>query len=75
MGLLTPKTMLEEILVLYQEVFQLNWDPGGVQCSTGAAEEAHTEILEALKAHLQHRQGSFWLEEPRWTPSIWPEVC
>ena len=45
MGLLTPEMMLEEILALYQEVYQLKRDPGEVQCSAGAAEEAHTEIL------------------------------
>ena len=64
MGLLTPETMLEGILVLYQEVYQLKRDPGGVQCSTGAAEEAHAETLEVLKACLWHRQGSFHPEEP-----------
>ena len=29
-------------------------------------EEAHIEILETLKEHLQHRWGSAQLEEPRW---------
>ena len=58
MGLLSPKMMLEDILVLYQEVYQFKRDPGEVQCSAGAAEEAHIEILEVLKACLQHRQGS-----------------
>ena len=74
MGLLTPEKMLEEILVLYQEVYKLKSDPGGVQCSTGAAEEAHTEVQEVFKACLQHRQGSSWPEEPRWTPRTWAEV-
>ena len=62
MGLLAPKMTLEKILVLYQEVYQLKRDPGGVQCSSCAAEEAHAEILEVLKACLQCRQGSSWLE-------------
>ena len=68
MGLLTPETTLRRILVLYQEVYQLKRDPGEVQCSAGAAEEVHAEILEVLKAHLWHRQGSSQLEEPRWPP-------
>ena len=33
MGLLTPQTMYEEILALYQEVYQLRRDPGEVQGS------------------------------------------
>ena len=61
MGLLTPKMMLEEILVLYQETYQLRSDPGEVQCSTGVAEEAHAEILEVLKACLWHRQDFSWV--------------
>ena len=74
MGLLTPEMMLEEILVLYQEVYQLKRDHGGVQCSAGAAEEAHTEILEVLKECLWYRQGSSWMEEPRQTPRTQAEV-
>ena len=74
MGLLTPEMMLKEILALYQEVYQLKSDPGGVQCSTCAAEEAYAEILEVLKACLWHRRGFSQLEEPRWAPSTWPEV-
>ena len=74
MVLLTPRMMLDEILVLYQEVYQLKRDPGEVQCSAGAAEEAHIEILEVLKACLWCRQGSFQLEEPRWTPRMWAEA-
>ena len=50
MGLMTPEIMLEEILVLYQEVYQLNGDLGEVQCSDNAAGEAHSEIFEVLKA-------------------------
>ena len=73
-GLLTPKMTLEEILILYQEVYQLKRDPGEVQCSAGAAEEAHAEILEVLKACLWHRQGSSWPEETRWTPRMQTEV-
>ena len=65
MGLLTPEMTLKEILVLYQEVYQLKRDPGEVQCSADAAEEAHIEILEVLKACLWHRQGSSQPEEPR----------
>ena len=52
LGLLTPKTTLGEILVLYQEAYQLKRDPGEVQCSADAAEEAHAEILEVFKPHL-----------------------
>ena len=74
MGLLTPEMTLEEILVLYQEVYQLKRDPGEVQCSADAAEEAHIEILEVLKACLWHRQGSSQLEEPRWTPRMQAEA-
>ena len=58
MWLPTPKMTLEEILVLYQEVYQLKRDPGEVQVSAGAAEGTHSEILEVLKACLWHRQGS-----------------
>ena len=74
MGLLTPETMLDEILVFYQEVYQLKRDPGEVQCSAGAAEEAHIEILDVLKVCLWHRQGSSWPDEPRWTPRMQTEV-
>ena len=74
MGILTPEMMLEEILVLYQEIYQLKRDPGEVQCSAGVAEEAHTEILEVFKACLWHRQGSSQPEEPRWTPRTQAEV-
>ena len=74
MGLLTPKTMLEEILVLYQETYQLKRDPGEVQCSADVAEEAHAEILDILKACLWHRQDFSWLEEPRWAPRMQTEV-
>ena len=65
MGLLTPQTMHEEILALYQEVYQLKRDPGEVQCSENMVEETCIKILEALKEHLQCRQGSAQLEEPR----------
>ena len=58
MGLLTPQTTHEEILVLYQEVYQLKRDPGEVQCSEDIAEETHAEILEVLRECLWHRQGT-----------------
>ena len=58
MGLLTPQTMNEEILALYQEVYQLKRAPGEVQCSDNMAEETHIEILEAL----WHRWGPTQLE-------------
>ena len=74
MGLLTPKTTLKEIMVLYQEVYQLKRVLGKVQCSTDAAEEAHIEILEVLKACLWYRQGSSQLEEPRQTPRMQAEA-
>ena len=70
MGLLTPKTMLEGILILYQEAYQLKRGPGEVQCSADVAEEAHAEILEVLKAHLWSRQDFSWLEEPRQVPRM-----
>ena len=57
MGLLTPGTMLKEILALYWEVFQLKRDPGEVQCSEDTVEETQIEILETLKEHLQCRWG------------------
>ena len=69
-GLLTSKTMLKEILILYQEVYQLKRDPGEVQCSKDTTEGTCIEILEVLKACLQCRQGVFQLEEPRWTPRM-----
>ena len=47
--------ILEEILLLYQEVYQLKMDPGEVQSSKDAAEEAYIEILEVLKARLWYR--------------------
>ena len=74
MGLLTPKTVLKEILVLYQEVYQLKRDRGEVQCSDDAAEGAHSEILEVLKACLWHRQGSSQPEEPQQTPRMQAEA-
>ena len=74
MGLLTPETMLEEILVLYQEVYQLKRDPGEVQHSNNAAEEAHSEILKVVKACLWYRQGSSQPEEPRQTPRMKAEA-
>ena len=53
MGLLTPQTTHEEILVLYQEVYQFKRDPGEVQCSEDIVEETHAEILEVLRECLQ----------------------
>ena len=64
-GLLTTEMTLEEILVLYQEVYQLKREPGGVQCCSCAAEEAHAKIIEVLKACLWCRQGSSCPEEAR----------
>ena len=57
MGLLTPQTTHEEILALYQEVYQLKRGPGEVQCSESTAEETQIKILETLKEHLWHRWG------------------
>ena len=73
-GLLTPETMLEEILVLYQETYQLKRDPGEVQHSVDVAKEAHIEILEVIKACLQCRQDFSQLEEPRQAPKMQTEV-
>ena len=67
-GLLTPETMLEEILVSYQETYQLKRDPGEVQYSADAAEEAHAEILEVLKACPWHRQDFSQPESPDGPP-------
>ena len=39
MGLLIPQTMNEEILALYQEVYQPKRAPGEVQCLDNMAEE------------------------------------
>ena len=58
MGLLTPTTMHDEIMALYQGVYQLRRDPGEVQCSKDAAEEAHNEIFELLRVLLWLRQSS-----------------
>ena len=58
MGLLTPLMMHDEIMALYQDVYQLKRDPGEVQCSKDAAEEAHNEILEVLRVLLWLRQSS-----------------
>ena len=75
MGLLTPQTMHEEILALYQEVFQLKRNPGEIQYSEKMAEETHIKILETLKEHLWCRWGSTQLEEPRWrTPRTHAEA-
>ena len=57
MGLLTPQTM-NEILVLYQEVYQCRRAPGEVQCLDNTAEETHIEILEALQCRWPAREGS-----------------
>ena len=73
-GLLAPETMLEEILVLYPENYQLKRDPGEVQCSADVAEEACAEILEVLKACLWCRQDFSQPEEPRWAPRMQTEV-
>ena len=56
-GLLIPSPMYEEILTLYQEVYQLKRDPGEVQCSENMVEETCIEILDALKEHLWFRWG------------------
>ena len=66
MGLLTPEMMLEEILVLYQEVYRLRSDLGEVQYSAGVAEDTHIEILEVLKACLQHTA--------RFLPTRWAQT-
>ena len=52
MGLLTPPATQEEILALYQEVYQLKRDPGEVLCSEDTVEETCIEILETLKECL-----------------------
>ena len=57
MGLLNPQTTHEEILALYQEVYQLRRDPGEVQCSEDIAEETQAKILEVLRECLWHRMG------------------
>ena len=65
MGLLTPQTMLEEILALYQEVYQLRRDPGEVQRSDDTVEETWTEILGTLKECLWYRQDPTQPEESK----------
>ena len=57
MGLLTPQTTHEEILTLYQEVYQLKRGPGEVQCSENIVEETHSEIQGTLRECLWHRWG------------------
>ena len=68
MGLLTPEMALEEILALYQEVYQLKREPAGVQCTEDMVGETHIEILEVIKACLQHRWSSYPPVEPRQIP-------
>ena len=48
----------------YHQVYQLKRNPE-VPCSKDTAEETLIEILEMLKACLQHRWGPTQLEEPR----------
>ena len=64
MGLLTLQTTHEEILALYQEVYQLKRDPGEDPCSEDTVEEIWIEILETLKECLWCRQGPTQSEKP-----------
>ena len=71
MEMLTLETTCEEIMALYQEVYQLKRNPGEVPCLEDMTEEIQIEILEMLKECLWHRWGPVQLEEPRWrTPRM-----
>ena len=52
-------------MALYHQVYQLKRNPCEIPCPEDTSEETLIEILEMLKAHLQHRWGSAQLEEPR----------
>ena len=61
--LLTHKTIWEEIMGIYHQVYQLKRNPREVPCSQDMEEETHIEILEMLKEHLWHRWGPTQPEE------------
>ena len=65
MGLLTPEMTLDEILALYQEVYQHRRELGEDQCTEDVVGKVHNEILEAIRACLWCRQGSSQPAEPR----------
>ena len=67
MELLTPESTWEEIMTLYYQVYHLKRNLEEVPCSKDIAEETHLEILEMLKAHLQHRQGPAQPEGLGWS--------
>ena len=60
------ETTHEEVMALYQEVYQLKRNPGEVPCLEDTTEEIQIEILEMLKEHLLHRWGPTQPEETRW---------
>ena len=73
MGPLTSQTTHNEILALYQEVYQLKRDPGEVQCSENTVEETQIKILEILEECLQSRWGPTQPErETRWDTFMMP---
>ena len=63
-NLIGYKTMWEEIIALYHEVYQLKRAPRTVQGDPKDMEEIHQEVFTSLKEHLQHRQGPTQVEEP-----------
>ena len=65
--LVTYENTWEEIMGVYNEVYQLKRNPMVVPCSEETVEEISIEILETLKECLWHRQGSAQPEEEqRW---------
>ena len=56
-NLIGYKTTQEEIIALYNKVYQLKRAPGTVQGDLEEMEEICQEILASLKEHLQCRWG------------------
>ena len=66
MEMLTPETTQDEVMALYQEVYQLKRNPGEVPCLEDTAKEIQIEISDMLRECLWCKWGPAQLEELRW---------